>query len=167
MLMGAAKYLAVIRNFDDTAVVVFRPAGGASGKALVEDGPDDTLGNQEVYGTHNAPVLPAARCFATRRARCSGSGLLHEGQGQPCHRGRRHPCCRRSACAAIDRRANLDPMKSPANILLREALYLLGRRVCEIAQGEFSTAESKPASRKTEDRQNVAHGSRCKSRMLS
>src|SRR5215470_3089789 len=60
MLLGAAKYLAVTRNFAGTAVVIFQPAeeGGAGGRAMVQDGLMERFAIEEVYGMHNFPGLP-------------------------------------------------------------------------------------------------------------
>ncbi len=67
MLLGAARYLAVTRNFDGTAIVIFQPAeeGGGGGKAMIEDGLMERWAIQQVYGMHNLPGLAVGR-FATR-----------------------------------------------------------------------------------------------------
>ncbi|PZO64958.1 MAG: amidohydrolase [Paracoccus denitrificans] len=59
MLLGAAKYLAEMRNFDGTAIVIFQPAeeGGGGGLAMLEDGMAERFGIQEFYGMHNMPGL--------------------------------------------------------------------------------------------------------------
>ena len=61
MLLGAAKYLAETRNFDGTVNLIFQPAeeGGAGGLKMVEEGLFDRFPCDEVYGLHNAPMLPA------------------------------------------------------------------------------------------------------------
>ena len=61
MLLGAAKYLAETRNFDGTVNVIFQPAeeGGAGGLKMVEEGLFERFPCDEVYGLHNAPMLPA------------------------------------------------------------------------------------------------------------
>src|SRR6201746_2270542 len=50
MLLGAARYLAETRNFAGTAIVIFQPAeaGGAGGKAMVQDGLMDRFRIEEV-----------------------------------------------------------------------------------------------------------------------
>src|SRR5438477_2096755 len=67
MLLGAAKYLAEIRNFSGTAVIIFQPAeeGGGGGREMVKDGLMERFGIEEVYGMHNYPGLPVGE-FALR-----------------------------------------------------------------------------------------------------
>jgi amidohydrolase len=67
MLLGAAQYLALTRNFDGTAVVIFQPAeeGGGGGREMVRDGLMERFGIQEVFGLHNDPSLPLG-AFAIR-----------------------------------------------------------------------------------------------------
>src|SRR5208282_2691694 len=67
MLLGAAKYLAEMRNFAGTAVVIFQPAeeGGGGGLAMIRDGLISRFGIEEVYGMHNYPGLPLGE-FAIR-----------------------------------------------------------------------------------------------------
>jgi hippurate hydrolase len=67
MLLGAAKYLADIRNFAGTAVMIFQPAeeGGAGARAMLRDGLLDRFGIQEVFGMHNFPGMPVGE-FAIR-----------------------------------------------------------------------------------------------------
>jgi len=67
MLLGAAKYLAEMRNFDGTCVVIFQPAeeGGGGGKEMVDDGMMEQFSIDEVYGMHNMPGLPLGE-FAIR-----------------------------------------------------------------------------------------------------
>lgn len=60
ILMGAAKYLALTRNFDGTVALIFQPAeeglGGA--KAMIDDGLFERFDCDAVYGLHNWPGLP-------------------------------------------------------------------------------------------------------------
>jgi amidohydrolase len=60
ILMGAAKYLALTRNFDGTVVLIFQPAeeglGGA--KAMIDDGLFERFDCDAIYGLHNWPGLP-------------------------------------------------------------------------------------------------------------
>jgi amidohydrolase len=67
MLLGAAKYLAEMRNFAGTAVVIFQPAeeGGGGGREMVKDGLMERFGIEEIYGMHNYPGFPLGH-FAIR-----------------------------------------------------------------------------------------------------
>lgn len=66
MLLGAARELAQVREFNGTAVVVFQPAeeGGGGGKAMLDDGLMVRLGIDEIYAMHTEPALPIGY-FAT------------------------------------------------------------------------------------------------------
>lgn len=66
MLLGTARELALTREFNGTAVVVFQPAeeGGGGGKAMVDDGLMDRFGIDEIYAMHTEPGLPIGQ-FAT------------------------------------------------------------------------------------------------------
>lgn len=61
MLLGAARDLALDRDFAGTVVFIFQPAeeglGGA--KVMIDEGVLDRFGIEEVYGLHNWPQLPA------------------------------------------------------------------------------------------------------------
>jgi hippurate hydrolase len=67
MLLGAAKSLATMRDFDGKAVVIFQPAeeGGAGAKAMLQDGMMERFAIEEVYGLHNMPGLAPGH-FAIR-----------------------------------------------------------------------------------------------------
>ncbi len=67
MLLGAAQYLCMTRDFNGTAVVIFQPAeeGGAGAKAMIDDGLMDRFHINEVYGLHNMPGIPLGH-FAMR-----------------------------------------------------------------------------------------------------
>ncbi len=67
MLLGAAQYLCMTRNFNGTAVVIFQPAeeGGAGAKAMIDDGLMERFHINEVYGMHNMPGIPLGH-FAMR-----------------------------------------------------------------------------------------------------
>jgi amidohydrolase len=60
MLLGAAQYLCMTRDFNGIAVVIFQPAeeGGAGAKAMLDDGLMERFNIQEVYGMHNMPGIP-------------------------------------------------------------------------------------------------------------
>lgn len=61
MLLGAARYLAEVRPFHGTVVLVFQPAeeGQAGARAMIDDGLFDRFPMQAIYGLHNMPGLPA------------------------------------------------------------------------------------------------------------
>jgi len=60
MLLGAAKYLAEIRNFPGRAAVIFQPAeeDGGGGNEMVKDGLRERFAIEEIYGMHNMPGIP-------------------------------------------------------------------------------------------------------------
>ncbi len=57
MLLGAAKHLAMTRDFDGTVITVFQPAeeGGAGALAMLNDGIVERFGIQQFYGMHTMP----------------------------------------------------------------------------------------------------------------
>ena len=59
MLMGAARYLAAMRQFDGTAALIFQPAeeglGGA--RVMIEDGLFDRFPIQSMFAMHNWPQM--------------------------------------------------------------------------------------------------------------
>ncbi|MCW5649733.1 MAG: amidohydrolase [Ramlibacter sp.] len=58
MLLGAAKYLAVHRDFDGIVNFIFQPAeegGNAGARAMIQDGLFDRFPCDEIYGIHNMP----------------------------------------------------------------------------------------------------------------
>jgi hippurate hydrolase len=63
MLLGAARYLAEMRDFPGTAIFVFQPAeeglGGA--RAMLADGLFERFPCDEIYGLHNSPYLEAGQ----------------------------------------------------------------------------------------------------------
>ncbi|MDB5748448.1 MAG: amidohydrolase [Massilia sp.] len=61
MLLGAAHYLSLHRNFDGTVYLIFQPAeeGGAGARKMIEDGLFERFPMDAVYGMHNWPGLPA------------------------------------------------------------------------------------------------------------
>lgn len=60
MLLGAARYLAVTRDFDGIVHFIFQPAEEAAGGArvMIEDGLFHKFPVEAVYGMHNMPGLP-------------------------------------------------------------------------------------------------------------
>ncbi|MEY2953848.1 MAG: putative hydrolase YxeP [Pseudomonadota bacterium] len=57
MLVGAARYLAVTRNFAGTAVLIFQPGeeGYAGARAMMQDGLFERFPCDQVYAIHNSP----------------------------------------------------------------------------------------------------------------
>jgi len=60
MLLGAAKYLCETRRFTGKVALLFQPAeeDGAGGNAMVQEGVMDRFKIGQVYGIHNAPIIP-------------------------------------------------------------------------------------------------------------
>ena len=59
MLLGAAKYLAVSKNFKGTVNFIFQPAeeGGAGGELMLQEGLFEKFPVDSVYGLHNWPGM--------------------------------------------------------------------------------------------------------------
>ena len=59
MLLAAAQYLAVHRNFDGTVVLIFQPAeeGGGGAREMIKDGLFEKFPMEAVFGMHNWPGL--------------------------------------------------------------------------------------------------------------
>ncbi|CAN5245070.1 M20 aminoacylase family protein [soil metagenome] len=57
MLLGAARYLSIHRNFDGTVYLIFQPAeeGGGGARRMIEDGLFSQCPMQAVFGMHNWP----------------------------------------------------------------------------------------------------------------
>ncbi|OFW17749.1 MAG: amidohydrolase [Acidobacteria bacterium RIFCSPLOWO2_02_FULL_65_29] len=79
MLLGAAKYLAEMRNFDGTVYFIFQPAeeglGGA--KAMVEDGLFARFPCEAIFGMHNRPGMPLGK-FAVRSGPMMAGGAFFD-----------------------------------------------------------------------------------------
>jgi amidohydrolase len=93
MLLGAAKYLCEIRNFDGTVVVVFQPneEGLTGGIAMVEDGLMERFGIQQVFGMHTSPnheLGKFAICAGPMMAACDKFTIEITGKGS--HAARPH-----------------------------------------------------------------------------
>jgi len=67
MLLGAACYLAELRNFDGTVYFIFQPAeeGRAGAKQMIDDGLFEKFPAGCVFGLHNFPDIPAGH-FAVK-----------------------------------------------------------------------------------------------------
>ncbi|HEY5596589.1 MAG TPA: M20 aminoacylase family protein [Candidatus Bipolaricaulota bacterium] len=67
MLLGAAKYLSEMKNFDGTVYLIFQPAeeNGGGGEVMIKDGLFEKFPAQEVYGMHNWPGMDFGK-FAMR-----------------------------------------------------------------------------------------------------
>jgi amidohydrolase len=67
MLLGAARYLSVSRNFDGVVHFIFQPAeeNECGGQAMVEAGVFTRFPVEAVYGMHNWPGVPVGE-FAVR-----------------------------------------------------------------------------------------------------
>jgi hippurate hydrolase len=65
ILLGAARYLAMTRNFDGTVHFIFQPAeeGGGGGRVMVEEGLFERFPVEAVYGLHNIPRYPSGKFF--------------------------------------------------------------------------------------------------------
>jgi amidohydrolase len=63
MLLAAAKYLSVHRNFDGTVYLVFQPAEerGGGAREMIKDGLFDLFPMEAIFGAHNWPGIAAGR----------------------------------------------------------------------------------------------------------
>ena len=79
MLLGAARYLAEMRNFDGTVHFIFLPAeeGLGGGDAMVKDGLFDRFPCDAIFGMHNAPGLAVGK-FAIRTGAMMAGGAYFD-----------------------------------------------------------------------------------------
>ena len=63
MLLGAAKYLSLTKEFEGTVYFIFQPAEEAAGGApeMIKDGLFDKFRMTSVYGMHNMPGMPVGQ----------------------------------------------------------------------------------------------------------
>ena len=63
MLLGAAKYLSLTKEFDGTVYFVFQPAEEAAGGApeMIKDGLFEKFRMTSIYGMHNMPGMPVGQ----------------------------------------------------------------------------------------------------------
>ena len=63
MLLGAAKYLTLTKEFEGTVYFIFQPAEEAAGGApeMIKDGLFDKFRMTSVYGMHNMPGMPVGQ----------------------------------------------------------------------------------------------------------
>lgn len=68
MLLGAARYLSLTRNFDGVVHFIFQPAeeGLGGGRVMVEEGLFERFPCEAVYGAHNDTHLPVGTVAAVR-----------------------------------------------------------------------------------------------------
>ena len=78
MLLGAARYLAEIRNFNGTVNFIFQPAEEGVGGALemLKDGLFERFPCDSVYGMHNRPGLPVGKFITGPGARAAGGAFF-------------------------------------------------------------------------------------------
>ncbi len=78
MLLGAARYLAEIRNFNGTVNFIFQPAEEGVGGALemLKDGLFERFPCNSVYGMHNRPGLPVGKFITGPGARAAGGAFF-------------------------------------------------------------------------------------------
>lgn len=67
MLLGAARHLATVGNFDGTVYFIFQPGEepGLGARAMLNDGLFERFPADSIYGMHNMPSLPVGT-FAVR-----------------------------------------------------------------------------------------------------
>ena len=67
MLLAAAQYLALHRNFDGTVVLIFQPAeeSGGGAREMLRDGLLEKFPLQAVFGMHNWPGMPVGSFAAS------------------------------------------------------------------------------------------------------
>ena len=63
MLLGAAKYLSLTKEFDGTVYFIFQPAEEAAGGApeMIKDGLFEKFRMTSIYGMHNMPGMPVGQ----------------------------------------------------------------------------------------------------------
>ena len=103
MLLGAARHLARIRNFEGTVHFCFQPAeeGGAGAKAMIDDRLFDRFPCRSVYGMHNWPGQPVGsfHCRSGPLLAASDEFTIHL-KGRGGHAAQPHTCLDPVPCGA-------------------------------------------------------------------
>lgn len=79
MLLGAARYLAEMVDFDGTVIFIFQPSeeNGKGALAMIDEGLFEKYRIDEIYGMHNIPGMPLG-AFETRTGTLCASESLFE-----------------------------------------------------------------------------------------
>jgi hippurate hydrolase len=88
MLLAAAKYLAEVRPFDGTVVLIFQPAeeGGAGAQRMIDDGLFERFPCDAVFGMHNWPGMSVGQFgVASGPAMASSNEFLIRVEGRGAH----------------------------------------------------------------------------------
>ncbi len=93
MLLGAAKYLAEVRPFDGSVVLIFQPAeeGGAGAQKMIDDGLFERFPCDAVFGMHNWPGMKVGQFgFAPGPMMASGNQFHITVHGKGAHAAMPH-----------------------------------------------------------------------------
>ncbi|PND18218.1 amidohydrolase [Ensifer sp. MMN_5] len=86
MLLGAAKYLAMTRNFKGSVALIFQPAeeDGRGAQRMVQEGIMDRYDISRVFGLHNEPGVDVGKfaiCYGTIFAALDEFDIIVKGRG--------------------------------------------------------------------------------------